>query len=146
MTFGSFSTPRFPCSPIFISQPLQWIWECPSFIGEKPFVESEVCCQSVGIDLFLRIFNRQRLWEPKANAWRLLYMYPVAKSLMKPQVDKMYSGRMCKYLIGWVDFDGFQGGMMSFYTDSLDMQSYYPVRVGGDKIKTSWNSSQLGCR
>lgn len=59
------------------------------------------------------------------------------KSLMKPQVDKMCSGRMCNYLIGWVDFDGFQGGMMSFYTDSLDMQRYYPVRVGGDKIKTS---------
>ena len=73
-------------------------------------------------------------------------MYPVAKSLMKPQVDKMCSGRMCNYLIGWVDFDGFQGGMMSFYTDSLDMQSYYPVRVSGDKIQTSWNSSQLGYR
>lgn len=81
MTFVFFSTPRFPCSPIFISQPLQWIWECPSFVGEKPYVESEICCQSVGSDLFLRIFNSQQLWEPKANALRggcCTYMYPVA--------------------------------------------------------------------
>lgn len=76
-------------------------------LSVRMFVESEICCQSVGSDFCGGIFNSQRLWELKANGLRggCCICILRIKSLMKPQVDKMCSGRMCISLVGLILMD-----------------------------------------
>ncbi len=106
--FGSFPHPGSHVHQ-WISQPPQWIWECPSFCAPKnrwEFLLSQKYAASL-LDLVLlgfSIANGSENQKPMACV-EVAVTYPVDKSLVKQQVDKMCNGRRCISLVGLILMD-----------------------------------------